>query len=510
MAGDYATQQPQTNSDPTHFPADEVVERALLGKILLDGNLIGLEDVSLDDFHDSKHREIFRRMREDWGNGLPIDAYLIADRDGAMRHDLANIAVDAPSVALENPGTRASDYARRLRELSIKRKLMPVANRLMEMAMNGASPQDTLDFLADNLQEVQQKLPESSMFDRWEDQGINAAEAAKLGKVERDYVVQDLIRKKSVSIFYGAPGDFKSAVTMDMAFCIANGVDWLEPLPVEGNTQRSFTTSPSRVLWLNYDQAHDDIIERLGAMERVYGGGENVKAISQSTPNATLTTESQARALGKYCADNEYGVLIVDSLLDVKGKADLQEASMGDVLRLWRIVAETGDVSVIIIAHNTKVSLDLYGSQFIKAKLDHLYYVSRAPGTDVAIIESKKQRNFGEQAKLYAHWTYKHFDNTRTLERARFFGNSTGARTAHPNNTTQDAIKGILMASPGRGYSAAELTDLLNEDREDDDLLKMGTVRKAADRLVENDRSIGKTPIERGVFYHYGELNDGK
>jgi hypothetical protein len=494
----------EVHSDPTHFPADPHLELSLLSTLLTDPDLmeaLGFLDPS--DFYESSHGEIFRRMRGRLAAGSGWGTDLIADRDDRLRH----ICLQAEMVWVSP--LVAKDYARQVHDLAIKRRMLPLLSKVAEMSMNGVGPESIVEYMQDEIDKIRQGLITGNMFDRWKGQGITAAEAAEKGKIERVYVVEDLIREKSVSIFYGAPGEFKSALCMDLALCIANGEPWLKPLPVEGNKQRAFATVVSRVLWLNYDQGHDDIIERLGAMARVYGDGENVTAISQSYPMATLSTESQARALGEYCAREGYRVLIVDSLLDVKGKADLQEAGMGDVLRLWRIVAETGSVSVIIIAHNTKQTLDLYGSQFIKAKLDHLYYVSRPPGTDVAIIESKKQRNFGEQTKLYARWTWHHFDGTRTLETARFFGDSTESKAAHPNNTTQAAIKQVLFNSPGRGFDVSTLVSILNEGREDDEQISLAAIRKAANRLVENERNVGKTQDDDGgVVYHYGELTD--
>jgi hypothetical protein len=450
------------------------------------------------DFYRETHREIFQRMRELWDTGSSIGIELIADRDP----ELARVCIDAQVAGVSV--LYVPDYARRVKALAQKRRYVQVANTLVGYAVNGKTPEDIADYLMAEV-EAQTAAGSTNPFDRWQEQGITAAEAAAAGKIERCYLVQDLIREKSLTIFFGPPGEFKSALLMDLALCIANGTSWLQRLPIAGNDQPVFAIRPARVLWLNYDQGHDDVIERLGAMTRVYGGGENVTAISHSSPPAILEHERQARSLGAYCARHGYGVVFVDSLLDVKGKADLQEAGMGDVLRLWRLVAEVGGCAIIIVSHSTKLTADLYGSQFIKAKLDHLYRVSRLPGTDVAVIESEKQRNFGETGKLYARWTYTHFAGTRTLETARFLGDGTEKRTAHPNTTTQVAILNILMASPGRGFGAADLSSLLNEDRDEDELISLDATRKAANRLVENEHNVGKTK----ALYHYGELVSG-
>lgn len=488
--------------DPTHFPADPHAELAVLGAILLDPPLIeSVGDLLVPrDFYHGPHRDLFDRMLKLWAAGEPLDPILISDRD----NELYAICQDA--VNLLPTSLYGMPYARRVKQLAQKRHYANVANTLIGYAMNGKTPEDIADFLIAEV-EAQQAVSVYNPYSPWRQQGITAAEAARTEIAERAYVVQDLIREKSLSVFYGNPGEFKSALLMDLALCVACGRPWLERLPVAGNDQPEFATRPARVLWLNYDQGHDDVIERLGAMARAYGDGENVTAISHSSPPAILENERQARSLGEMCAFERYGVVIVDSLLDVRGKADLQEASMGDVLRLWRLVAEAGNLAVIVIAHSTKLTQDLYGSQFIKAKLDHLYHVTRPAGTDVAIVESQKQRSFGATGKLYARWTWQHLDGTRTLRTARFYGDATEKRTAHPNNTTQAAILDVLMGSPGRGFNAAQLAEILNEDRDADDQISPHSIRRAGDRLAENDRNVTKSKTDEGIIYHYGDLS---
>jgi hypothetical protein len=491
---------PYPSADPTHFPADKYLEQALLGQILIAQSLDGLDELRAEDFYFGRHSDLFAKMRQVWEEGEPLDLFLICDRD------LELLALTYECMAAPEPLTPPDAYARKVRDLAQKRRMIPLWNKAAEMSLNGSGPEKIINYVQTETEKMRSELCSGNPFDRWKEQGITGGEAAAAGKIERVYLVEDIIREKSVSIFYGAPGEFKSALCMDLALCIANGVPWLSALPIEGNKQRAFATRQARVLWLNYDQGHDDIVERLGAMARTYGNGDNVTAISQSYPTATLTSETQARALGEFCRENGYRALIVDSLLDIKGKADLQEAAMGDVLRMWRIVAEVGEVAIIIIAHNTKITLDLYGSQFIKAKLDHLYYVSRPAGTDVAVIESKKQRNFGEQTKLYARWTYQHYEGTRTLEQARFWGDGTeGKAAAHPNNTTQSTILKVLMDSPGRGFTTSELGSILNQDRETDEHIEPTAVKNAARRLFDNEKLVHRTEKGQQYLYHFGE-----
>jgi len=492
----------QGPGDPSlDIPTNKEMELSVLGSILIEPLVIEqLDFLNPGDFFFSAHQEAFRRMRSIWYDNEPIDATMVADGDAEIRACLMDASAAVPTAIY------AAHYARKVKELAQKRRYLVVAEKLAGYALNGKTPEDIAEYLQAEV-EKQEETGIANPFDRWHQQGITAADAASEEVLERKYLVEDIIREKSLSIFYGNPGDHKSMLVMDMVMCLASGRPWLMPLPIEGNEQRSFETMPICSLWLNYDQAHEDVIERLGAMNRAYGGGENVLAISHSDPPAILTSERQARKLGQMIGAEGFKLVVIDSLLDVRGTADLKDADMGDVLRMWRIVAQEAGAAIILISHSTKESQDLYGSQFIKAKLDHSYHVTRKPGTDYTTIETKKQRSYGTSAAINAHWTYTHREGTRTLETARFWGDSTVGHAAHPNNTTQEAIRTILMASPGRGFTVKQLANFLNENRDEDDQLAVNAIRNAANRLSKNELNVAKSPIDSENMYHYGQLN---
>ena len=488
---------PPPDDGTFELPADKQAELATLGAFLFDPPTM-MERARLlrpEHFYFELHQRAFRRMRQFWDNGEPLDVTLLADRDP----ELIMTLLDAQNACFSTAHGVA--YANRVIDLAQKRHLLVVAQHTSEMSLNGKSPSEISAYLQQEINALQM-TGGGNPFDRWDAQTMTAAQMAEAEENERTYIVDDFLRDGSLSVVYGKPGEFKSMLLMDMMICVGGGLPWLQPLP--GNSQQAIRTRQARCLWLNYDQAHEDVVERFGALHRAYGvGGENVVAISQSEPAAVLLSDEQARKLGEWVAVEGFELVVVDSLIDIRGARKLIEEEMGDLLRLWRIVAEISGAAVVIISHPTKNTADLYGSQFIKAKLDHLYVVSR--NGDQVEIESQKQRSFGVSDKLRARWTYEHKEGSRTLATGRFWGDDTEIPRSE-NVTTQEECLNALMSAPGRALTIDRVTEIINQRRENRAAEPLGreSVRIALRRLEANHRNVGK--VDDPLRYHWGTL----
>lgn len=491
---------PPPDSDGTfEIPADRRTELAALGAFLFDPFTMmeRARQLRPEHFYYELHQRIFRRMREFWDNGEPLDVALLADRDAEMTIAL----LDAQEACFSTAYGVA--YVNRVIDLAQKRRLLAVAEHTAAMSLNGKTPTEITAYLQQELTALQM-TGGGNPFDRWAGQTMTAAQMAAAEETERTYIVHDFLRDGSLSVVYGKPGEFKSMLLMDMMICVGGGLPWLQPLATDGNTQAAIRTRQARCLWLNYDQAHEDVVERFGALHRAYGvGGENVVAISQSEPAAVLLSDEQARKLGEWVAVEQFELVVVDSLIDIRGTRKLIEEEMGDLLRLWRIVAEVSGAAIVIISHPTKNTADLYGSQFIKAKLDHLYVVSR--NGDRVEVTSEKQRSFGMSDKLQARWTYEHKPESRTLATGRFWGDDTAAPHSE-NVTTQEECLNALMTAPGRAMTIDRVTEIVNRRREErgTEPLAREAIRIALRRLEAGHRNVGK--VDEPLRYHYGRL----
>lgn len=490
---------PPDDAGTFELPADKQAELAALGAFLFDPHAM-MERTRLlrpEHFYYEMHQRIFRRMREFWDNGEPLDVTLLADRDA----DMTMALIDAQNACFSTAYGVA--YANRVIDLAQKRRLLAVAEHTAAMSLNGKTPTEITTYLQEQLSALQM-TGGGNPYDRWQMQTMTAAQMAEAVETQRTYIVDDFLRDGSLSVVYGKPGEFKSMLLMDMMICVGGGLSWLQPLAADGNTQAAIRTRQARCLWLNYDQAHEDVVERFGALHRAYGvGGENVVAISQSEPAAVLLGDDQARKLGEWVAVEQFELVVVDSLIDIRGTRKLIEEEMGDLLRLWRIVAEVSGAAIVIISHPTKNTADLYGSQFIKAKLDHLYVVSR--NGDRVEVTSEKQRSFGMSDKLQARWTYEHKPESRTLATGRFWGDDTAAPHSE-NVTTQEECLHALMTAPGRAMTTDRIAEILNRRREErgTEPLSMQALRIALSRLATNHRNVGK--LENPLRYHWGTL----
>ena len=109
-----------------------------------------------------------------------------------------------------------------------------------------------------------QDLQRQRLADRWQVLGIDTL----LTPPKRpEYLISDMVRRPGLVCIYGAPGDLKTMILMDMAVCVASGDAWLDPLPEVG-TGGSYTVEQGPVLWMDMDNAIDRLQERFGALCR--------------------------------------------------------------------------------------------------------------------------------------------------------------------------------------------------------------------------------------------------
>jgi replicative DNA helicase len=122
------------------------VEQALLGAILLDHGVLDVIDgkVAPNDFSEAIHRRLYENFTTAHAEGRRLDVRLAAmalGPDGAIAiTPELNANQYIARLAAEAIGTRqAADYARTIRDLADKRRLVEVANRIVAVAP-GAQP----------------------------------------------------------------------------------------------------------------------------------------------------------------------------------------------------------------------------------------------------------------------------------------------------------------------------------------------------------------------------------
>jgi len=94
------------------------------------------------------------------------------------------------------------------------------------------------------------------------------------------WLIKDLIEKDSIGMIFGKPESAKSLIAMDVAFCVATGIDW------NGNI-----TEQGKVVYIA-GEGQNGISKRFKALSEKYG--TNTNDIHISTDSVSLTNEESA------------------------------------------------------------------------------------------------------------------------------------------------------------------------------------------------------------------------
>lgn len=124
-----------------HMPNNPNAERASLGAILLDPDLMTAIELQPGDFYNETHRAIFEAMRSLWDSGMPVDFALVQDEldrvgklgDLVQVTDLTSLIADVPS-AIYGP-----HYAAVVKRASIARQWIGMAQQLVSKAFDDAN-----------------------------------------------------------------------------------------------------------------------------------------------------------------------------------------------------------------------------------------------------------------------------------------------------------------------------------------------------------------------------------
>ncbi|WDI79156.1 replicative DNA helicase [Candidatus Purcelliella pentastirinorum] len=135
-------------------------EQSILGGLMLDNDKwdIVSELLVVDDFFSSAHRVIFTTMQYLFDNGNPIDLITLSesleqngniDNVGGFAY-LAELSKNVPS------STNISAYASIVRERSIIRNIISVANKIVDTGyfLNGKTSEDLIDFAESSIMNV--------------------------------------------------------------------------------------------------------------------------------------------------------------------------------------------------------------------------------------------------------------------------------------------------------------------------------------------------------------------
>lgn len=404
----------QGPGDPTHFPADPLVEEAVIGSILLEPLAIEqLPFLQPSHFYFSRYGEIFQIMRKLHESGSPIDPVLIADRDPELISICTQAYHNTPTAM------HVVHYAMQVRNLAQKRGMIPMLTKAAEMAFNGVPSSAVVQYLETALDSDELR----DGRDTWQ---VHRASGLAEPPRPREWLLEGLIFRGQISMWYGPPGIRKSLLLADACAAMATGQNWLVRRSFQQDHASLMTfhaTRKARILWLDYDNGEFETEIRIRAALAARDGlqGAEFCYMSETTPWLALDNASHVRRIIRMALDVGADVIVIDALGMVLGQVDENSPDVAKVIaNLKEIRSETG-AAIVCIHHPSKMGANNDKSTTYNAagsaKFSNFFEWSielragEEAGTIVGTVV--KHRGWAKATKFAAELDYKHFDKER-------------------------------------------------------------------------------------------------
>jgi len=219
--------------------------------------------------------------------------------------------------------------------------------------------------------------------------------------VER--VVAGLLRRGSISIWYGAPGVQKSLLIADLCTCVISGTRWLRSADGAGG----FDVLRSAAAWLDLDNGESLTMERFEAVARGYGfdAGDSAKLEDLTIWPLPLPLPSGADTalmmeLADYCKREQIAILVIDNLQRISAGLDERTNEVDSVMANLRMIAERANMAVVLIHHAVKNAGErsrkgdaLRGHSSIEAAVDLAMMITREANDAPIRVECTKARS---------------------------------------------------------------------------------------------------------------------
>lgn len=282
------------------------------------------------------------------------------------------------------------------------------------------------------------------------------------------YLVDGLIESKSLVITYGSPGVMKSLLLADLAVCVAGGLRWLASTGADDSV--SFSTVQAPVMWIDADNGVRRTHERFEALARTHQVPPSAPLWYVSMPSPALDA-SDAYAIDTLAARiirHQVGLLVIDNLSVISGKADENSDEMLTVMTNLRRLIETTGAALIVIHHQRKGSAGfqgrkgetLRGHSSINAALDLALLVGREEQASCISIRATKER--GAPVKPFsAEFVFTHQPDSHELLSARFSGRPFRTEPDPSEENLGDEV--VAIVAENRGINQSALRKLVKE-----------------------------------------------
>ena len=212
-----------------------------------------------------------------------------------------------------------------------------------------------------------------------------------------EYIVDQMIVKRSVNVFYGEPGSKKTYSLLSLAVCVAGGMNWL-----------GYSVNQCKVLIIDEESGETRLSKRLGAALR----GEEMDAETPvsyvSLANFKLDNLKDRDDLKSLILSEGAELVIIDALADVMDGDENSKQDIQPVFNSLRKIAEDTGAAIIVIHHSNKAG-GYRGSSAIKGAIEIMVLVTSQEESNSITFECEKNRD-GNRIKWGAVATWMEWD----------------------------------------------------------------------------------------------------
>lgn len=426
-----------THNEPFLPPHDIDAERSLVGcAIMMPDVLLDHSDIGKHDFYNTQLGEVWATMQRMVSGGQSIDlitlgAEVTTQNNGVKADTLPGLIIDTPDFL------HAGSYAKIVQQYAKRRRTIRLGSKIANVGLSGG------DVAPDVLEELQRiTTGEEAPAPTW---AIRTVADAYEDRKPTRYLIDGILPKPSLNIWFGAPGSKKSLLLADMAITCVAGADWLPG----GN--ETYCTEKSRVLWIDTDNGNDVTHERFAALARARQIESDAPFYYISMPDPWFFASDLASQidLRNTMTRLKIDLLIIDNLGNITGDIEENSAQMVRVMSPLRQIADDLSAAIIVIHHQRKSGANggragdsLRGHSVIEASLDFAVLVSGEDGDELTSIKCTKARRFRFD-DIRAQFNYDHRPGTRDLGIAWW----TIPTPKRGQNPIRDGIVDVLSAN---------------------------------------------------------------
>lgn len=207
------------------------------------------------------------------------------------------------------------------------------------------------------------------------------------------YIVQDLLKPKTLVVIYGEGGTKKSTTMSHLGLCVASGKSWM-----------IFETNPARVLYINEDMNDDDFSDMIKKEVSGLEIDPTIPFYYSSYPGLNLSERKDEGELTLLIQYYQAKLVILDTLSNIMAGDENSKKDTQPIFEALKRIAEKTGAAFIIIHHSNKQG-GYRGSTAIKNSVDRMIKTESASDSGLISFETEKNR-FGKPVKFsaFAHW----------------------------------------------------------------------------------------------------------